>query len=216
MTRIHVLGGTGYAGGHIARIAAARGHRVVSFSRAVPAQGAPGVDHRAGDLLDDARLRSAFDGAEVVVSGLSPRGALEGEGRLRALLRSVARTAAERGVRLGVVGGAGSLRLEPGGPRLIDAPGLPEAARPEATEMAGILDDLEAAPEPLDWFFVSPALAFGRQAPGEPTGRYCLGADVLLRDENGESAISGEDFAAAFVDEIERPAHRRRRFTVAR
>ena len=37
----------------------------------------------------------------------------------------------------------------------------------------------------------------------------------MLADEQGNSAISGEDYAIAFLDEIERPQHRRRRFTVA-
>jgi uncharacterized protein len=41
-----------------------------------------------------------------------------------------------------------------------------------------------------------------------------VGGDVLLVDENGKSEISGEDFAVAFVDEIEQPKHHRTRFTV--
>lgn len=36
MTRIHVLGGTGYAGSRIVREAAKRGHQVVSYSRSIP------------------------------------------------------------------------------------------------------------------------------------------------------------------------------------
>ena len=39
--------------------------------------------------------------------------------------------------------------------------------------------------------------------------------DVLVTDETGRSAISGEDYALAFVDEIETPRHHRARFTVA-
>jgi uncharacterized protein len=34
-------------------------------------------------------------------------------------------------------------------------------------------------------------------------------------DGHGESRISVEDFAVAFVDEVKRQAHIRRRFTVA-
>ena len=33
-------------------------------------------------------------------------------------------------------------------------------------------------------------------------------------DINGNSEISGADYATAFVDEIEKPAHHRTRFTV--
>ncbi len=41
------------------------------------------------------------------------------------------------------------------------------------------------------------------------------GGDVLVVDENGESFISGADFALALVDEIVEPKHNRARFTVA-
>jgi len=37
---------------------------------------------------------------------------------------------------------------------------------------------------------------------------------VIVTDAEGESFISGEDFAVAVVDEIEHPKHPRRRFTV--
>jgi putative NADH-flavin reductase len=35
-------------------------------------------------------------------------------------------------------------------------------------------------------------------------------------DSAGRSTISSEDFAVALLDEVERPRHRRARFTVAR
>lgn len=81
--------------------------------------------------------------------------------------------------------------------------------------MASVLDDLRSSDDALDWFFVSPAAGFGGYAPGEPLGHYRIGGDVLLTDENGESFISAADLAAAVVDEIEQPRHRRMRFTVA-
>jgi putative NADH-flavin reductase len=51
-------------------------------------------------------------------------------------------------------------------------------------------------------------------APGERTGHFRLGGDQLLRDAQGKSHISMEDFAIAMVDEVEQPAHSRQRFTV--
>jgi putative NADH-flavin reductase len=51
--------------------------------------------------------------------------------------------------------------------------------------------------------------------PGEATGQYRVGGDILVTNANGDSEISGADYAKAFVDEIEQPAHRRKRFTVA-
>jgi putative NADH-flavin reductase len=38
---------------------------------------------------------------------------------------------------------------------------------------------------------------------------------VLVTDADGNSNISGADYAKAFADEIEKPEHRRQRFTVA-
>jgi len=57
----------------------------------------------------------------------------------------------------------------------------------------------------------------GRAGPGRPqaTGRYRVGGDVLLSDAEGNSNISGADYAKALVDETEQPAHRRQRFSVA-
>ena len=72
------------------------------------------------------------------------------------------------------------------------------------------LDLLKQEPV-LDWTFLSPSALI---QPGERTGKFRLGTDQLLVDAAGKSAISTEDFAIALVDELEKPAHRRRRFTV--
>jgi hypothetical protein len=49
---------------------------------------------------------------------------------------------------------------------------------------------------------------------GNRTGKFRLGTDQLPVDSAGKIWISFEDFAVAIVDEIERPAHIRARFTV--
>ncbi len=215
MARITVLGGTGYAGGNLVAVAAQRGHSVVSYSRSLPENPVDGVEYRTGDLTDPAVLSAGITDADVVVSALSPRGELAGAGVLRSLEKRLAGAAAAAGVRLGVIGGAGSLLVAPGGPKVADTPEFPAAIKPEADEMGGVLDDLRAGDPALDWFFVSPAGGFGPWAAGEATGVYRIGGDVLLVDDEGESNISGADLAAAVVGEIEEPAHRRARFTVA-
>jgi putative NADH-flavin reductase len=136
--------------------------------------------------------------------------------QLQPTAAALAEEAALTGVRLGVVGGAGSLLATEGGPRLVDTPEFPEAFKGEVLLLAGVLDQLRSsAPADLDWFFLSPAVTFGAYNPGEATGRYRIGDDVVVSDENGLSAISGADYALALVDEIETPAHSRARFTVA-
>jgi uncharacterized protein len=49
--------------------------------------------------------------------------------------------------------------------------------------------------------------------PSERTGKFRLGRDQLLTNDNG-SSISFQDYAIALADEIENPAHSRQRFTV--
>jgi putative NADH-flavin reductase len=63
----------------------------------------------------------------------------------------------------------------------------------------------------VDWAYLSPPALL---EPGERTGGYRLGADELLVDAEGNSAISMEDVAVALLDEAERPKHHRTRFTV--
>jgi putative NADH-flavin reductase len=133
---------------------------------------------------------------------------------LRGGIAALAAEATAAGVRLGAIGGAGSLHVAEGGPRLFDTERFPAAAKPESLTMLAVLEDLQATSD-LDWFYVSPPAMFGAFNPGEERGTYRVGGDVLLADENGVSDIGGADFGRAFVDEIETPAHRRARFTVA-
>jgi len=214
MTRITVLGGTGYSGLETVREAAGRGHEVTSVSRSAPEDRIDGVRYATGSVLDAAVLDDAFKGAEVVYDALSPRGELEG--RLEHVVEDLIRRADTGGVRLGVLGGASSLLVSPDGPRLLDAgdPPPPEVL-PEILTGIATLDLVRGAPDSLDWFYVSPAQKFGAWAPGERTGRYRVSDDVLLVDGNGDSALSAADLAVAVLDEIERPQHRRRRFHVA-
>ena len=215
MSRIVILGGTGYAGGHLAAQAADRGHQVLAVSRSAQSTPAASVEHRAGDVRDEAFLAEILDGADVVVSALSPRGDMADLESFRSLQKTLARLAQEKSVRLGVIGGAGSLLVAEGGPKLVDTPDFPKEFAEEPKVLDAVLQDLRASDEGLDWFFLSPAAGFGSFAPGEAMGTYRVGGDVLLSDESGTSFISGEDLALALVDEIETPVHRRTRFTVA-
>lgn len=215
MARIVILGGTGYAGAHLVNEAASRGHRVLAVSRTAPESLPAGAEHLGGDLRDPAVLRTALEGADAVIATVSPRGELAEQGALRGIYAQLAEIAREKDVRLGVIGGAGSLQVTADGPKLVDTPEFPDAFQEEARELDAVLGDLRTEGEGLDWFFVSPAAGFGAYAPGERTGSYRLGGDVLLADENGASELSGADLAIALIDEIETPAHRRTRFTVA-
>lgn len=212
MASIVIFGGTGYAGGAIVAEALRRGHSVTVVSRGggSPADGATA---RPGSIHDAELVHELAADADVIV--VAVRATPQDGAGLGAALGSLTVAAAKHGTRLGVVGGAGSLHVSEGGPRVVDLPEFPAAHKGEALAHAEVLAGLRSAPADVDWFYVSPAGGFGAYAPGEATGRYRVGGDILLTDADGKSEISAPDFAMAFVDEIERPVHRRRRFTVA-
>ncbi|MCW3491990.1 NAD(P)-dependent oxidoreductase [Microbacterium sp. SSM24] len=211
MARIAVIGGTGYAGSHIVNEAVSRGHTVVSVARSVPAERVEGATYVEGTLLDVPSLVAELEGVDVLVSTVPARGDMVGQVR-----SNVAELLAElpADVRVGVIGGAGGSLIAPGGERLVDQPSFTEEYKPEALEAIGILEDLQQGPASRDWFYVHPAGGFGAWNPGERTGSYRDGGDVLVTDENGESFISGPDLGVAVIDEIESPKHSRERFTV--
>lgn len=203
MSRIVVLGITGQAGSRIAAELLARGHSVTGIARD-PSRAAAraGLTLVAADATQAATLAPLLQGHDAVVSATRFVGGIDA-----ATLVAAARQA---GVpRIAVVGGAGSLEVEPG-VALIDTPQFPSEYKAEAGAGRVFLQALRAVQD-LDWTFLSPAALF---APGERTGRFRLGTDQLLVDAQGNSHISMEDFAIALVDEIEQPQHTRQRFTV--
>jgi uncharacterized protein len=215
VSRITVLGGSGYAGAAIVAEAARRGHEVTAVSRTKPDEQVAGVDYVAGSVLDAAVLDTVVPGRDVVISALSPRGDMAG--KVEDVLRELARRVDGTSTRLAHVGGASSLLVEEGGPRLWDVTKdhIPEEVKPEVETGLAILDDFRSSPETVDWFYVSPPEKFGAWVPAPAKGEYLLGGDVLLHNEAGESIISAHDLALAIVDEIEKPAHHRKRFTAA-
>jgi putative NADH-flavin reductase len=200
--KIAVIGASGNAGSRITRELASRGHAITAIARN-PAKIAvlPNVVARAGDVMDQAALAQLLAGHDAAISSVH---FLDSD---PAKLIGAATTS---GVgRYLVVGGAGSLEVAPG-VRLVTTPNFPAQYKAEAEKGAAFLDLLRQEKQ-LNWTFLSPSALF---VPGERTGRFRLGTDQLLTGEDGKSWISFEDFAVALADEIERPAHIRRRFTV--
>ncbi len=213
MARIKVLGATGHGGGAVVSEAARRGHGVTAYSRHAPTAPVPGVTYVTGSVLEPEILAATVAETDVVFGALSPRGDMAGA--LEGVLEDLIGLADQAGVRLGWLGGASSLLVEPGGPRLFDVHTMPDEVLPEVLTGMAALDRLRATPESLDWFYVSPPADFGAWLPQIVTGQYRLSDDVLLKDAEGRSYISAADLAVAVVDEIENPTHRRARFTVA-
>ena len=209
--RLLLYGATGTLGQRILAEALDRGHEVTTAARNPDrVQELPGVTLRQGDVLDTDSVTSLSRGQEVLLSAVGP-----GHGGDPCFLLEAARSllaAAERsGVRLVVIGGAGSLEVEPG-LQLVDTSDFAATWMGLARAHRDALDLYRSAPPGVDWSYVSPAATV---EPGERTGRYRTGGDRPVVDEQGQSRISAEDLAAAILDEVEQPRHRRQRFTVA-
>lgn len=200
--KVALIGASGAVGSRILAELLRRGHTVTAIARhpeKIPPR--PGVTPRQADVFDETGLARAIAGHDAAISAVwftASDPAI--------LIAAVRRAGVGRYL---VVGGAGSLDVAPGR-RLYDSPEFPAEWVKEAKAGGAFLDLLRQTPD-LDWSFLSPsALLF----PGERTGRFRLGDDALLRDASGKSAISMEDYAVAMIDELERPSHSRRRFTV--
>ena len=117
-------------------------------------------------------------------------------------------------VRLLVVGGAGSLFVDPEHTMTVsDGPDFPDIFKPLAAAMAKALGELRER-EDVKWTYISPAGDF--QADGERSGKYILGGEELTLNSRGESIISYADYAIAMVDEIEKGDHIRQRISAVR
>ncbi|MEE0777133.1 MAG: NAD(P)-dependent oxidoreductase [Bacillota bacterium] len=115
-------------------------------------------------------------------------------------------------IRLLVVGGAGSLYVNPEHTVCVaDGPDFPEMFKPLAAAMAKALEELRERND-VQWTYLSPAGDF--QADGARTGKYILGGEELVLNAKGESVISYADYAIAMIDEAEQGNHVQKRFSV--
>ena len=115
-------------------------------------------------------------------------------------------------VRLLVVGGAGSLYVNPEHTvQVKDLESFPAMFKPLADMQGAALDDLRKRSD-VQWTFLSPAGDF--VADGERTGEYLLGGEEYFVNDKGESRLSYADYAIAMIDEIENANNIQKRFSV--
>lgn len=208
---IALIGATGFVGKAVLNELLNRDHQVRALQRDTAKLAArPGLEVRSVDVLGDGDLAAELKGVDAVVSAFNAGWANPNlhDDFLRGS-DAIAAAAGKAGVRLLVVGGAGSLFIAPG-QQLVDSPAFPAEWKQGALAAREALNRLRADTTGLDWTFVSPAMHL---APGARTAQFRLGGEVPVFDAKGESHISVEDLAVAIVNELEAPQHRRARFT---
>ncbi len=217
--KVVIFSATGRAGSSILNELVSRGHQVVAVARdldKLPKQLPESVQPVQADLSSADRIAEIITGADAVVSAFGPSSSdprytsdMSYTDQLVGVTERLIAAVDEAGVsRLIVVGGAGSLEFSPG-VTVLKSGYWPEQYVPIATSHVKAFAALKASA--INWTYFSPPMLI---QPGERTGKFRLGGDALIRDEQGKSWVSFEDYAIALVDELERPAHERARFTI--
>lgn len=210
--KIALIGATGFVGSALLKEALDRGHEVTAIVRH-PEKLSPHAKLRAqkGDVYNADEVARLVAGHHAVISAFNPGWGnpdiynLQVKGT-QAIINGVKKAGITR---LLFVGGAGSLEVKPG-VQALDLPGFPAEYEQGALATREALNMLRKE-STLDWSFLSPSADL---APGQRTGKFRLGTDQMLSDANGQSRISTQDYAIAMIDEVEKPTHIRKRFTV--
>lgn len=205
MSTISIIGATGMIGREIAREAAARGHQVIGTTRSGTTDSPiEGVEYRSVELTDTPAVVALAEESDVLV--ISVAGGRETGDFSRIIKAHQDLIDAAPTTRLFIVGGAGGLETEDG-TLLIDAGVIPEEYAAEPKAFVEVLKTYRAAADGLNWVMLAPSPVI---EPGEKTASYTL-SDALPAGDK----VSTGTFAVAALDEIEKPAYRRARFTVA-
>ena len=206
---IAVVAANGHSGQLIVKEALERGHDVTVFVRSK--NRTPAKKAVVKDIMElTAQELEGFDAVVDAFGAWTP----ETLPQHSTTLAHLSDILSGSDTRLLVVGGAGSLYLNPEHSLTVaQAPDFPEAFKPLALAMAAALAELRKHDD-VRWTYISPACDF--QAEGERTGEYILGGEELTVNERGESIISYADFAVAMLDEIESGNHVGQRISVVR
>ncbi|ACZ07105.1 short chain dehydrogenase [Sebaldella termitidis] len=207
--KIAVIGANGKAGSLIVKEALERGHEVTAVVR-----DSSKVNNTQVKILEKDLFDLTYDDLkenDAVIDAF----AVWAEDQLYQHKTSLAHLSdilAEKPVRLLVVGGAGSLYVDPEHKlRLMDTPDFPDMFKPLASNMGEAFDALRTRKD-VNWTYLSPSADFS--AEGVRTGKYKAGGEELMTNSKGLSTISYADYAIAMLDEAELPKHLQERFTV--
>lgn len=209
--KIALIGASGFVGSAILDEAVSRGHSVTAIVRDTSKVAAhPQVTTVAVDAQDPQALAEVLKGHDRVISAYNPGWSTPDiHDQYLKGANAIVEAANAAHSWLLVVGGAGSLEIAPG-VQLVDTPDFPAEWKQGALAARDGLTALhrEAA---LDWRFVSPPVFL---EPGEKRGGYRLGGDQVLFSGDKPAGIRVGDLADAVINEAEKPAHLRQRFTL--
>lgn len=214
MANVLLIGATGFVGSAVLNELVSRGHKVTAVVRNIEKLAKSDlVDAVKEDVANVDAIAKLAEGKDAIISAYNPGWTNPDIATLITenypkILGAAKKSGVER---LLIVGGAGTLFCVPG-LRVVDSGAIPAEIMGGVRPLGDFYLNTLMNENDIDWVFFSPAGVFDQE--GKKTGNYRLGKDDLIVDAEGNSHISVQDYADAMVNELEKPAHHKERFTI--
>jgi len=211
--KIAIIGATGFVGSAILNELASRNHELTAIAR--NPKETTDAKWIATDIFKIDSLAEILKGHDIVINAYNPGWAnpniyndsITGS---KAIQEAVKKSGVKRFI---TIGGAGSLYIAPN-VQLIDTPEFPKEIFDGANAARHYLEIIKEEKD-LDWAFFSPAIEMHQGTKTGRTGKYRLGLENPVFNEEQRSILSVEDLAVVIADEVESPKHHQVRFTAA-
>ena len=211
--KIAIIGATGFVGTAILNELASRNHDITAIAR--NPKDTSNATWKSADIFNVEALAEILKGNDVVVNAYNSGWAnpniyddfIAGS---KAIQEAVKKSGVKRFI---TIGGAGSLFVAPG-LQAVDTPDFPKEYHAGASAARDYLNILKEEKE-LDWAFFSPAFEMHQGITTGRTGKYRLGLDNPVFNDDQRSILSVEDLAVVIADEAETAKHHQVRFTAA-
>lgn len=214
MANVLLIGATGFVGSAVLNELVSRGHKVTTVVRNIEKLAKSDlVNAVKEDVANVDAIAKLAEGKDAIISAYNPGWTNPDIATLITenypkILEAAKKSDVER---LLIVGGAGTLFCAPG-LRVVDSGAIPEEIMGGVRPLGDFYLNTLMNENDIDWVFFSPAGVFDQE--GKKTSNYRLGKDDLIVDAEGNSHISVQDYADAMVNELEKPAHHKERFTI--
>ncbi|MDR7210743.1 NAD(P)H-binding protein [Flavobacterium piscis] len=209
--KIAIIGATGFVGSAILTELADRKHNITAIAR--NPKDTSNVNWVATDIFNIDALAETLKGNDVVISAYNsgwtnPNIYDDFIAGSKAIQEAVKKSGVKRYI---TIGGAGSLFVAPD-LQAVDTPDFPKEYYVAASAARDYLNIIREEKD-LDWAFFSPAFEMHPGITIGRTGKYRLGLENPVFNDEQRSLLSVEDLAIVIADETETPKHHQVRFT---
>ncbi|RKR11335.1 hypothetical protein C8C83_3056 [Flavobacterium sp. 90] len=211
--KIAIIGATGFVGSAILNELANRNHDITAIARTP--NDTKNVTWIKADVFNVDALAETLKGNDVIINAYNPgwtnpNYTEDFDKGSKAIQEAAKKSGVKRFI---TIGGGGSLFVAPG-VQAVDTPDFPKEYYAAASAARDYLNVIKEEKD-LDWAFFSPALEMHQGITTGRTGKYRLGLENPVFNDEQRSILSVEDLAVAIADETENAKHHQVRFTAA-